>query len=247
MKREAGQSDRRRMALTAELVALCDRAEADPGPESGFRYLTEAEFDAAAAGLLKQRLGDDKADCPVGIFAYGSLIWKPEVEVKQRVRARAYGWHRTFSLELTRWRGSPTQKGLMMGLGRGGCCDGVIDYLDPADQAGQIGLLLRREISTPEELSGVRWVSAETAKGRERALAFWAAPTGLDYVRERSLEEVAHILCRACGHIGSGAAYLFETVSKLHELGIRDRNLWRLQQLVAREICELHGCRDTPL
>jgi cation transport regulator ChaC len=33
-----------------------------------------------------------------------------------------------------------------------------------------------------------------------------------------------------CGHGGSGAAYLFHTVTKLLELGIRDRNLWRLQQ-----------------
>jgi cation transport regulator ChaC len=50
------------------------------------------------------------------------------------------------------------------------------------------------------------------------------------------LARVAQILARACGHIGSGAEYLFQTVSKLEEFGIRDRNLWRLQQLVADEI-----------
>jgi cation transport protein ChaC len=55
------------------------------------------------------------------------------------------------------------------------------------------------------------------------------------------LHEVAYILARACGHAGSCAAYLFHTVSKLDELGIRDRNLWCLQQLVADEIRRLHA------
>ena len=53
------------------------------------------------------------------------------------------------------------------------------------------------------------------------------------------LIRVAHILARACGHIGSGAAYLYQTVSKLEEFGIRDRNLWRLQELVADEILSM--------
>ncbi len=45
---------------------------------------------------------------------------------------------------------------------------------------------------------------------------------------------------RACGHAGSGAEYLFHTVTKLEEHGIRDRNLWQLQHLVAEEIQRLH-------
>jgi len=49
------------------------------------------------------------------------------------------------------------------------------------------------------------------------------------------------VLARACGHVGSGAEYLYNTVSHLEEFGIRDRNLWRLQQLVADEIRSIHG------
>ena len=44
------------------------------------------------------------------------------------------------------------------------------------------------------------------------------------------------MLARACGHVGSGAEYLYNTVTHLEDHGIRDRNLWRLQQLVADEI-----------
>jgi cation transport protein ChaC len=79
----------------------------------------------------------------------------------------------------------------------------------------------------------------DTEQGRLPALTFWADPSGLDYSVRLPLARVAQILARACGHIGSGADYLFQTVSKLEEFGIRDRNLWRLQQLVADELLRI--------
>ena len=51
------------------------------------------------------------------------------------------------------------------------------------------------------------------------------------------------MLARACGHMGSGAAYLYNTVAKLAEHGIYDRNLWRLQQMVAAEIMAMDNRR----
>ena len=102
--------------------------------------------------------------------------------------------------------------------------------------------LLRREVGSDEDMTGVRWLTVDTDDGKARAIAFWAEPAGLgDEWVKLPLLDVAHTLARACGHIGSGAAYLFQTVSKLDELGIRDRNLWRLQQLVAEEIKQVHA------
>jgi cation transport protein ChaC len=43
--------------------------------------------------------------------------------------------------------------------------------------------------------------------------------------------------------MGSCAEYLYLTVKHLEERGIRDRNLWQLQKLVAREITSIH-CSD---
>jgi cation transport protein ChaC len=215
------------MALTAQLVA-------DPGPEDGYSTFTEEEYEAAAATLLER-----KSPGPLWIFAYGSLIWKPAFVAVEHRRATAFGWHRSFCLELKRWRGSPQQPGLMMGLQRGGRCDGVIYRLPDGHHVGQIGRLLRREIGGQEEMRTVRWITVKTERGKLRALTFWAGPTGLDYNVKLPLIRVAQILARACGHIGSDAAYLYQTVSKLEELGIRDRNLWRLQELVADEILSI--------
>jgi cation transport protein ChaC len=64
------------------------------------------------------------------------------------------------------------------------------------------------------------------------------------YAGGLSPETVANVLARACGHMGSGAEYLLNTVSHLEEKGIHDSNLWRLQMLVAERIDQLrprHG------
>jgi glutathione-specific gamma-glutamylcyclotransferase len=105
--------------------------------------------------------------------------------------------------------------------------------------------LLRREVGGKQGLRCVRWITVESERGKLRALAFWARPTKRGDAIKRPLADVARILARACGHIGSGADYLFQTVSKLEEFGIRDRNLWRLQQLVADEIIRTTAPADT--
>jgi cation transport protein ChaC len=219
------------MALTAELVARCERPEPDPGPDPSRRYCTDADYEAAAAGLVAQA-----APGQLWVFAYGSLIWKPAIETVDHRRAVAHGWHRSFCLKLTRWRGSPAQPGLMMGLRRGGRCAGMVHRIADDDRQALLVRLLRREIGNDQHLTGVRWINVDTDLGKLRALTFWAEPIGLSTWVDLPLPEVARILARACGHGGSGTAYLFHTVSKLDALGIRDRNLWRLQQLVADEI-----------
>jgi len=80
-----------------------------------------------------------------------------------------------------------------------------------------------------------------TAQGPLRALGFWVGVTGRGTSLNQPLETVAKVLARACGHVGSGAEYLYNTVSHLEEFGIHDRNLWRLQKLVADEISSIHG------
>jgi cation transport protein ChaC len=77
-----------------------------------------------------------------------------------------------------------------------------------------------------------------------RALVFWAGPKGDGIASKLPLERVAWVLARACGHVGSCASYLYNTVAKLEEFGIHDRNLWRLQELVAEEIHSF--CKEDP-
>jgi glutathione-specific gamma-glutamylcyclotransferase len=230
----------RKMALTPELVALCWRKEEDRGWEEHWTPLTSDEQDALDERVWQESLGQ-----PLWVFAYGSLIWKPTFEPVERRRATAIGWHRSFCMEMTNWRGTSEAPGLMMALDRGGRCAGVAFRLPDEDRRAQISRLVRREILFKEDLRMVRWIPLRTEFGAVRALVFWAGPTGEGISLKLPLEEVARVLARACGHAGSCAEYLYNTVSHLEEFGICDRNLWRLQQLVAEEIVRLHPASAT--
>lgn len=224
-----------RMTLTAELVALCFRNEEDIGPDPCWPLLDDVEFEA-----LAERIFQENEQQPLWIFAYGSLIWKPDFDAVESRRAVAHGWHRSFCLQLNRWRGTPDQPGLMMALDRGGRCKGVAYRLPDNDRPGQIRRLLRREVGSHEGIKAIRWITVETDQGYVRALVFWAGPTGKYVSLKLPLPTVARVLARACGHIGSCAEYLYLTVLHLEQHGIRDRNLWQLQKLVANEILSIH-------
>ncbi|MGV1760446.1 gamma-glutamylcyclotransferase [Rhizobium sp. A22-96] len=228
-------ANRSEMELTDELVSLSLRVEIDPGPDPLRIPITESETEA-----LAERLCEESGDDPLWVFAYGSLIWKPDFEAVEARVGTVKGWHRSFCLQMTRWRGSQTQPGLMLALKRGGHCKAVVFRLDDDDRLGQMRRMLRREIGTLEDAATIRWIQVQTQQGPVRALVFWAGPKGGRVTSKLPLEKVAGVLARACGHRGSCAEYLYLTVKHLEEWGIRDRDLWLLQQLVAKEIRSIH-------
>jgi len=219
------------MELTAELVALVERTEPDPGPTPGLPDPSPADLDAAASALLASR-----PDGPLWLFAYGSLIWKPELTHLETRQALARGWHRRFCMRLTRWRGTREVPGLMMALDRGGSCAALAYRLPDRDMHGQMVRLLRRETDSRQPTNVPRWMRLATADGPLHALAFVASPQGANYAGRLPQAMVARTLARAAGHWGSGAQYLYNTVTQLEAHGIRDRNLWALQARVAEEI-----------
>lgn len=226
----------RTLSLTPDLVALCERAV--PEAKAGSPPIRPGDLEALTGRLQAELAGE-----PLWVFAYGSLLWQPDFEFLEQRRGRLYGWHRSFCLELRSWRGTPEQPGLMLALQRGGCCDGVAFRLPPGNAAAQIRRLLEREMAEPTDLAMVRWVTVATGEGSCRCLAFWVGPEGPGVARRLPLPQVARVLASACGHVGSCAAYLYNTVAKLEEHGIRDRNLWQLQALAAAEIRRLHAER----
>lgn len=166
------------------------------------------------------------------VFAIGSLIWKPKFPVVEARPALVRGWHRAFCLGPdTRYRGNPAAPGLMMSLDRGGQCHGVALRMDPADPASSIEGLLRVEPPTPP-----RWVRARTAAGEVRGIAFTIDRSHPFYAGRLSEQELADLLARAVGHVGSMPEYILNTVAGLEAAGIHDRALWRMQALVAERL-----------
>lgn len=223
------------MALTSDLVALCHRDVPEPPPNPDLVRFSDADYDTAAAEVLA-RMGDD----PIWVFAYGSLMWKPAGDVAEQRLSTAFGWHRSFCIELRSWRGSPDQPGLMMALRRGGSCTGIAQRPLGDDRHEVMVKLLQREIGGPVGYAALKLIDLYSDGGPRRALYFYADPPEVADKPELPLEKVASILARACGHAGSGADYLFRTVAALQAVGIIDPRLWQLQQLVANEIKTIH-------
>src|SRR3954453_10040469 len=110
------------MALTPDLVARVERARVDPGPDPILGYHDDQDYEALVKSLLSTR--PDGPD--TWLFAYGSLIWRPEIVHVATRKGTARGWHRSFCFRVERFRGTKEEPGLMMSLDRGGQCQGVL-------------------------------------------------------------------------------------------------------------------------
>ena len=190
--------------------------------------------------MLANRLLDE-AGGELWVFAYGSLLWRPAFQICESLPAIASGWRREFCLEIPRWRGTPDQPGLMMALRRGGSCTAHVQKIDGPDRQADLVKLLRREIDIDEDVASLQFIEADTPKGMIRALACWAEPVASRFFTRKPIEVQAHMLARACGSAGSGAAYLYHTLEALAQLGISDSYLNDLASRVADEIVLHHG------
>jgi cation transport protein ChaC len=222
-----------RMSLTGDHIARVHRVVPDGGPPAGVEQQTDADYAGWVARILASHPAPDR---PIQLFAYGSLIWKPEIEHRAERPALARGWHRSFRLRMHRFRGTPDEPGLMMALDRGGQCRGVLYELPPDDPAGLLDRLFRREFTVKPINSMPRWLVVATPDGPVKALGFVMNRASPHYAGRLSASVVARTLARACGHWGSGAEYVLNTVTQLEARGIRDSGLWRLQALLAEEI-----------
>jgi cation transport protein ChaC len=220
------------MSLTPAHVSRAHRTVVDSGPDANIVYHSDTDYEA----IVKETLASLPMNGEIWLFAYGSLIWKPEVDHLAEQVGVARGWHRSFCLKVARYRGTREQPGLMMALDRGGQCHGVLYKLDSTDPETTLGKLFRREFTVKPINSMPRWIKVESERGQLWALAFVMNRHSPLYVGKLNLEEVADVLASACGHWGSGAEYLYNTVLNLSERGIHDSNLWRLQQLVAARL-----------
>lgn len=221
------------LSLTPAHVAKVHRDIKDGGQPPGLLPQTDADYAEWAARILASHPAPDR---PTQLFAYGSLIWRPEIEHRGERGAVLSGWRRSFCLRQWRFRGSPEYPGLMMSLDRGGDCQGVLFELPEEDLETQFNRLFRREFTIKPITNIPTWLEVETDTGPVPALVFVMNTASPQYAGDLSPEEVADVLAQSCGHLGTGADYLLNTVTQLENRGMHDPGLWHLQELVAARI-----------
>jgi cation transport protein ChaC len=183
-------------------------------------------------------------DTDLWLFAYGSLMWKPELEYAESRLATARGWHRRFCLWQWRYRGSRDRPGLMLALDRGGSCRGLAYKIQGPDVAQGIARVWRRE------MIGIgyrpRWLRLHCDDRQVRGLAFVVNPQSPRYAGRMSSDVIADHIAMACGATGPSAEYLLETHEACRRLGIRDEMLERLPPMVAERLHRAVQDRERP-
>lgn len=168
------------------------------------------------------------ADAGFWVFGYGSLMWNPEFDFAERREALLRGYHRRFCIYSTRYRGTPDNPGLVLGLDRGGACRGIAYRVVPERARDALDYLWEREMVTGAYRW--KWLNNRTDQGPVPALCFIADPKHPQYAGHLNFEQTLQLIRCGEGRRGPCRDYLANTVAHLDELGIPDRSLHRLMQ-----------------
>jgi cation transport protein ChaC len=180
----------------------------------------------------------DHAKEDLWVFAYGSLMWRPEFAHVERVPARLIGAHRALCVYSFVHRGTPERPGLVLGLDRGGTCRGIAYRVAAAERAQTLAYLRAREQVTKVYIERVRpIVLAGHAETRIQAVCYLVDRSHAQYAGKLSLTEQLHLVRHAHGKSGQNRDYVLATVHALEAMGCRDRDLHLLAE-------RLHGVHE---
>ncbi|HEV8388727.1 MAG TPA: gamma-glutamylcyclotransferase [Dongiaceae bacterium] len=187
----------------------------------------------AEKALIESRRHNPEPGKDFFVFAYGSLMWRPDFPFAAVQPATLYGYHRAFCITSTHYRGTTERPGLVLGLDRGGQCVGRLYRIGPSDAASVAEYLHQRELITgcyvPKDVT-LRLQDG----GKARGLTYVADRAHYQYAGKLDGEKIAGVIRRATGVMGSNRDYLRNTVQHLEEMGIADTSLHRILKLVER-------------
>ena len=164
------------------------------------------------------------------VFAYASLIWRPDFDAEHHL-ARVHGWHRSLAMWSRVNRGTPERPGLVFALLRGGMCRGMALRVPRAHGEAVLHQLWAREM--PSGVYQPHWLRCHLERGGHtspvRALAFTLPHNSPSHTGVLTPEQYREIFSDTVGgRYGHTLDYALQTLESLRTLGIRDRALEKL-------------------
>ena len=197
-----------------------DVQAAEEGWPPGWRM----DHDAREAN--RQSVLGGRWDQDLWVFAYGSLIWDPAVQLDEYRYGTLSGWQRRFCMRLQNGRGSYDQPGLMAALDQGGQCDGVVFRIPAPLVEPETRYMWRREMFAGSYRP--RFMTVDTPQGAVEALVFVIDQSNHRYIPELSEDTAAQMIAVAEGSLGTNFAYLDSLIQNLRVLGLEDAAMERL-------------------
>lgn len=178
---------------------------------------------------LINRAHDEVTVSDLWVFGYGSLIWRPGFAHRAAYPARLFGFHRSLCVYSHVHRGTPERPGLVMGLDRGGSCQGVAYHVDAAHADEVLRYLREREQATmvyQERVQPVHLLErSKDAPQRVSALTYCVDRLHQQYAGALSREDQLAIVRGGVGQSGKNPEYVIETSAALERLGVHDATL----------------------
>ena len=175
----------------------------------------------------------DFPDGDLWVFGYGSLIWKPGFAFLEQKPARLIGEHRSLCIYSMVHRGTPEKPGLVLGLDRGGACQGMAFRVAKDERKDVVAYLRSRE-----QINGVYrevmrsvWLK-DDARDRVQAMAYVVDRGHTQYAGRLPIEEQLRLVRQGHGRAGPNAEYVISTVAALEAQGVRDVLLHQLAALL---------------
>jgi cation transport protein ChaC len=165
------------------------------------------------------------------VFAYGSLMWRPDFDFLDRRQARLVGAHRALCVYSFVHRGTPEKPGLVLGLDRGGNCRGIAYLVAAEKRAATLDYLRAREQVTMvyREVMRSVWLDDDPQQ-RVPALCFLVDRGHEQYAGRLTLEQQLHYVRQGHGRSGGNRDYVLAAVQEIEAQGCRDAQLHLLAE-----------------
>ena len=183
------------------------------------------------------------------VFAYGSLMWRPDFPFVEQIEARLIGAHRALCVYSFVHRGTAERPGLVLGLDRGGACRGIAYRVTVAERIRTVAYLRKREQVTSVYREVIRpvWLRRQPEE-RVPALCYMVDRGHPQYAGRLALEQQLHHVRQGHGQSGANRDYVIATVASLEQLGYRETQLHQLAQMLGGHRSDVRGqisgCQD---
>lgn len=165
--------------------------------------------------------GDNRVD--FWVFAYGSLMWRPDFDYIGREPAVLQGYSRSLCIYSWVYRGTRERPGLVFGLDEGGICEGVAFRIAPEKRRATLAMLRERELVRGVYREVLAPLSLRGAEPRTVDALFYAAVRDHEqYAGALSHDEQLRLVRQGTGASGANADYVINTYEHLKAEGIRD-------------------------
>mgnify|MGYP001385387083 CR=1 FL=1 len=168
------------------------------------------------------------------VFAYASLMWRPDFEHTEICDATVHGFNRSLCIYSYQYRGTPECPGLVFGLDQGGSCRGRVLKVAAENVDTVMAYLYEREMINNVYVPQMVPVTITTEQGtthEAKSLAFITDRSHKQYCGPISDEEAVKLIRQGFGLGGACIDYLISTAEHLRNLDIIDHDLEKLIKL----------------